>query len=187
MLIRNFFALSLLAASTSILADTADINMRNNSVQLQYVAPTGRDTLGSTELHAGLLYTDNKDGLVDAGILVKGPVGDRSSGITVGVGIKGLVATVNDSNAAALALGGQIRFSLPPGTRLGIVGQLYYSPDIVTYRDAERYIEAVARLEYEVIPQAVAYIGYRRMNFNLENETDGVLDSGLHAGVKMSF
>ena len=61
MLLRNYFALFLLTASTTILADTVDINLRDNSVQLQYAASVGRDSLGTSELHAGLLYTDKND------------------------------------------------------------------------------------------------------------------------------
>lgn len=187
MLLRKLLVLSLLTASTTLLADTVDINLRDSSVQLQYIAPMGRDTLGSSELHAGLLYADNNDRFGDFGILVKGAMGDRSSGATAGVGLKGLLATVNGNSVTALALGGQVRFSLPAVARAGLVGQLYFSPNIVTYRDAERFAEAVARLEYEIIPQATAYLGYRRISFDFVNNTDAVLDTGFHAGVRMSF
>lgn len=187
MFLRIFFGLSLLTASTSILADTVDLNLRDSAVQLQYIAPIGRDSLGSADLHAGLLYTDHQGRYGDFGILVKGPVGNRDAGITAGVGVKGVVATVNDFNTAALALGGQMRFSLPPATRLSIVGELYFSPNIVTYRDAERFVQAGARVEYELIPQARAYIGYRRITFSLVNKTDAVLDTGFNGGVRISF
>lgn len=186
MLFRNLFALSLLATSTSILADTIDINLRDNSVQLQYIAPMGRDTLGSTELHAGFLYNNDNDRFGDFGLLVKGSAG-RGTGITAGVGLKGLVSTVGDKSAAALALGGQIGYVLPAFPRVGIVGQLYFSPNIVTYRDAERFSEGVVRLEYEVIPQASAYLGFRRISFGIINGSDVVLDNGFHAGVRISF
>lgn len=187
MLVRNILAIPLLAASSAILADTVDINLRDDSVQLQYIAPVGRDTLGTSELHAGFLYTKKNDRLGEFGLVVKEAERGSNSGITAGIGLKGLVASVNGDDAIALALGGRVRFSLPPATRLGIVGQLYFSPNIATYRDAERFTEASARLEYEVIPQAVAYIGYRRISFALNAKPDAVLDTGFHAGVRMSF
>ncbi len=186
MSLRSFLALFLLAASTSALADTVDLNLRDSAVQLQYIAPMGRDTLGSSELHAGVLYTDKNGRYGDFGILVKGTVGDRSAGVTAGVGIKGVLATVNDFSAAALALGGQVRYSLP-ATRIGVVGGLYFSPNITTYRDADRFVEAVVQAEYELIPQASAYVGYRRITFTLANDAEAVLDTGFHAGVKISF
>jgi len=187
MLLRNFFALSLLTASTSVLADTIDFNLRDNAVQLQYIAPMGRDSLGSSALHAGFLYTNDHNRFGDFGLLVKGAVGNSDSGVTAGVGIKGLIATVNANDVIAIALGGQVRFAIPPVPRLGIFGQLYFSPNIVTYRDAERVVEAGARAEYELIPQASVYLGYRRISFNLKSKADMVLDTGFHAGVRMSF
>lgn len=187
MLLRNCLALFMLTASTASLADAVDINLRDNSVQLQYVAPMGRDTLGTSELHAGVLYTDNQDRFGDFGLQVKGAVGSWDSGLAAGVGIKGLIATINNSSAAALAIGGQVRYSLPLVAHLGIAGQLYYSPSIVTYRDAEHFVEAVARVEYEVIPQASAYLGFRRISFTIANNTNVVLDNGFHAGVRMAF
>lgn len=187
MLLRNYFALFLLTASTTILADTVDINLRDNSVQLQYAASMGRDTLGTSELHAGVLYTSKNDRFGDFGLVVKEAPGSSDSGVTGGVGLKGVVASVNGNDALALALGGQVHYSLPSAPRLGIAGQLYFSPNIVTYRDADRFIEASARLEFEVIPQAVAYVGYRRISFSLINKPDAVLDTGFHAGVRIAF
>lgn len=187
MLFRNLVALFLLTASTATLADTIDINMRDNAVQLQYIAPVGRDTLGSSELHAGLLYTSDHNRFGDFGILVKGEVGDGSTGVTAGIGLKGVIATVNLNDAVALALGGQVGFAVPSVPRLGIIGQLYFSPNIVTYSDAERFAEADARVEYELIPQASAYIGYRRITVSLKTKSNEVLDTGFHGGVRMSF
>src|SRR3989338_7320567 len=72
MLLRNLLlAFFLLTASSAILADTIDFNMRDNSVQLQYIAPMGRDTLGSSEIHAGFLYTNDQNRYGDIGLLVQ--------------------------------------------------------------------------------------------------------------------
>lgn len=184
MLLRQFFALVLLTTSTAILADTIDFNLRDNSVQLQYIAPMGRDTLGSSELHAGYLYNSNYDQFGDFGLLVKGALGGRASENTAGVGLKGVAASVSGNTALALALGGQIRYSPPSTTHLGIVGQAYFSPNIVTYSDAERFVEASVRVEYELIPQSFAYLGYRNISFSLKSKADVVLDSGFYAGIK---
>lgn len=188
MLLRNIIALILLTVSTTALADNVDINLRDSSVQLQYGSSIGRDSLGTSELHAGILYTNNSDHFGDFGLLVKETAGSSESGITAGVGLKGVFASMGGTNALALALGGQVHYAFPAASRLGLVGQVYFSPNIVTYGDAERFSEGVVRLEYEVIPQAIAYLGYRRISFSLINfNNNAVLDSGLHVGVKISF
>lgn len=188
MLIRNILALALLVAASTALADSVDINLRDSSVQLQYGAPIGRDSLGASELHAGILYTNDNDRFADFGLLVKEMPGSSDSGITAGVGLKGVMASVNNTDAAALALGAQVHYPFPEAPRFALVGRIYFSPNITTYSDAERFTEGTARLEFEVMPQAVAYLGYRRISFSLINFLNSaVLDSGLHAGVKMSF
>jgi hypothetical protein len=192
MLLRRIIALSLFTISTTALADTVDINLRDNSAQFQYRSSMGRDALGKTEFHMGVLYVNNKNLLGDLGVLVKDELGDNAPGFSVGIGIKGVVARVKGNNpavsdASALALGAMVRYSPPTSPRLGIVGQVYLSPNIVTFGDADRYVETNARLEFEVIPQAVAYIGYRRVAFGIKGGPYAILDEGAHLGVRISF
>ena len=198
MLLRRIVAFSLLTASTmaiistTALADTVDITLRDTSAQFQYKSSMGRDALGKTEFHAGVLYVNKNNMMSDFGLVVKDELGGNAPGFSVGVGIKGLVAKVTgdnptDSSATALALGGLVRYSPPAVSRLGIVGQVYFSPNIVTFGDADRYVEAGVRTEFEVIPQAVVYLGYRRIGFGLKTLSYTVLDEGVNLGVRMSF
>jgi YfaZ precursor len=192
MLLRRIVALSLLAVSTTAMADTIDFNLRDTSAQFQYKSSMDRDALGKTEFHLGILYVNKNNLLSDFGVLVKDELGDNAPGFSVGVGIKGLVARVRGdnpttSNASALALGGLVRYSPPPIPRLGIVGQVYLSPSIVTFGDADRYVEIGAQMEYEVIPQSAVYLGYRRIGFGLKAKPYTILDEGFHLGVRISF
>ncbi|MGB7596938.1 MAG: YfaZ family outer membrane protein [Gallionella sp.] len=179
------------AVSTSALADTVDINLRDTSAQFQYISSLGRDPLGNTKFHMGVLYVNRNNMLGDFGLVVQDELGDNAPGFSVGVGIKGLIAKVSNgpiyNNTTAIALGGLVRYSPPATRRLGIVGEVYASPNIVTFGDANRYLEANARLEYEVIPQAVAYIGYRTIQFGLNNQPNTTLDEGVNLGVRISF
>jgi len=198
MSLRRIVALSLLSASTlatvgtTALADTVDINLRDTSAQFQYKSSMGRDALGKTEFHLGVLYVNKNNMLGDFGLLVKDELGGNAPGFSVGVGIKGVVAKVTGksattSNTSAMALGAMARYSPPATPRLGLVGELYMSPNIVTFGDANRYVESDVRLEYEVIPQAVAYLGYRNIQFNINNGPNSTLDEGAFLGVRMSF
>ena len=192
MLLRRIVALSLLTASTTALADILDVTLRDTSAQFQYKSSLGRDALGKTEFHAGFLYANKNNSMADFGLVVKDELGGNAPGYSVGVGLKGLVAKVTgdnptDSTVSALAVGGLLRYSPPTMPRAGIVGQVYFSPNIVTFGDADRFVEAGARIEYEVIPQAVVYVGYRRIGFGLKTQSYAVLDEGFNLGVRMSF
>lgn len=189
----HFVAPSLLAASamaalsTPTMADSLDINLRDTSAQIQYRSPMGRDALGKTEFHVGALYAQHNNTLGDFGVLVKDEVGSSVPGVSVGVGIKGLVAHAAGTNESALALGGMVRYSPPEIHRMGIVGQLYWSPNITTFGDADRYTETGLSVEYDVIPQAAAYLGYRNIQFGLSGTSNITVDEGVFVGVRLSF
>jgi hypothetical protein len=184
--------LSALASVNTAWADAIDINLRDTSAQVQYKSSLGRDPLGKTEFHLGLLYVDKNNLLSDLGVVVKDDIGSKVPGLSVGIGIKGLIAKVRGSNpvnskASALALGALVRYSPSPIPRMGIVGEVYLSPNIVTFGDVNRYSEIVTRVEYEVIPSSTVYAGYRRVSFGLTTQPDAILDKGVYAGVKISF
>jgi YfaZ precursor len=189
MLLRRVVALSLLTLATTAMADTIDLNLRNSSAQFQYSSAMGRDSLGKSELHVGGLYSNSGNShntLGEFGIEVKDEVGSKAPGFSVGIGIKGLVAHTQGTNESGVAMGAMVRYSPPTLSRMGIVGQLYFAPNITTFGDADRYVESVARLEFEVIPSAAAYVGYRDIYFNFNNVSVKV-DQGAFVGVRMSF
>lgn len=190
MLSRNIVALSLLTLSTAAMADSIDLNLRNSSAQFQYSSAMGRDALGKTEFHVGALYSNENHAnntLVDLGVAVKDELGDNAPGFSVGVGLKGLVGHTAGTNESAVAIGGMLRYSPPNLSRMGIVGQVYVAPNITTFGDADRYVETGVRVEYEVIPSAAAYIGYRNIQFNLNTGPNVTVDQGVFVGVRMSF
>jgi hypothetical protein len=187
MWLRHIAVLSFITLSTSVYADAFDINLRDTSAQLQYSAALGHSTLGKSDIHLGYLYTSKSNSFVDFGILVKDEVSANIPGLTAGVGIKGDLAKVNSRNASALALGGMVRYAVPAMPKVGVVGAMFYSPNIVTFGDAESTLESTARVEYEIIPQATAYLGYRKINVKLKNAGEENLDEGVLVGVKLAF
>jgi len=179
-------AVPLLTVSNTAAADTLDINLRDSSAQLRYSASMGRDTLGKSELHLGLLYANKDNFLADFGLQVQDEVGVNSS-VTAGVGIKAVVARTAASDASAVAVGALIGVKPLPDPRLNIVGLVYVSPEILSFGESTRYIETTARVEYEIIPQALAYLGYRSNRFDLKNKFQTKMDDGLMIGLRMTF
>jgi hypothetical protein len=64
---------------------------------------------------------------------------------------------------------------------------VYLSPNIVTFGNADRYVEIQVRGEFEVTPQAVVYLGYRKIGFGIKSRPYTVLDQGFNLGVRISF
>ncbi len=196
MLLRHIFsisvtALTILAFSNSARADALDINLSNDVAQFQYIAPMGDVGQGKSEGHAGFLYNNKDNLLVDAGVLVSNE-GDSPAFASIGIGIKGVAAKIEKNDSAALALGGQIRITPADDRKFAIVARVYFAPDIVTFGDAEKYIETVVRAEYNIMQNASAYVGYRKVTFDVVLPppfpvTEVDLDEGIHVGVRIAF
>ncbi len=191
MLSRNIVALSLLVFGSTAMADTIDLNLRNSAAQLQYATSMGRDSLGKTELQLGALYSNSNNSnntLGDLGIVVKDELGNNAPGWSVGAGIKGLAAHTQNTNESAVAIGGLIKYSPPGLTRLGIVAQLYFAPNITTFGDANRYVEDRLQVEYSIVSNTAAYLGYRNIQFNINSTSSNTtVDEGVFIGVRLTF
>ncbi len=189
MVLRGILTVSLLASSMAASADAIDINLRDNAAQVQYKAAMGGSNLGKAEFHTGVMYSQPNNLMADIGVLVKDDIGGNAPGVSAGVGIKALAARVTPVklSASALAIGGLVRYSPPTARRFGIAGELYVSPNIITFGQADRYLETTVRAEYEMIPQAQVYLAYRKIDFSLTQLGTYTFDQGFNVGVKLSF
>ncbi len=189
MVLRGILAVSLLASSAVANADALDINLRDTAAQLQYKAAMGGSNIGKSEFHMGAIYSQPNNVMGDMGILVKDDIGGNAPGVSAGVGVKVLAARVTPAriSVSALALGGLVRFSPPAERRFGVAAELYLSPSIITFGQADRYLETTVRAEYEMIPQAQVYVAYRKMEFSVKNVGTQSFDQGFNVGVKLSF
>ena len=186
MLLRRIFVLAVLGSSSTVFADAVDVNLSNDVAQFQYLAPAGKVGPGKSEFHIGFLYNDSNNAMGDVGLMVMNNAGE--SDVSFGVGIKAVAVTMNSNHAVTLALGGQVRIAPLPDKKFGIIGNVHLAPDIVTFGDADGYTETGVRVEYEIMQQAAAYAGYRKIKFGGKpGFQDYTLDEGVHIGVRVSF
>lgn len=183
MRLRIFLAALTAGFSGAVAADSIDINLNDDSIQAIYAS-----NWRTAEFNMGLLTnTDQDDWAASAGLLALGEKQTGASRIEGGLGGKIYFADVADQDVLALGLGGEFR-AFPNNGPIGFSGYLYYAPNVVTAMDGERFWEAGARVEFEMVKKtANIYLGYRKMRADLDNGQDVTVDSGLHAGVKITF
>lgn len=182
------FILVLFIMSTSLVAaQTATITLSESSAQLGYSFLVGGSDYGRTEVGMSFLYNDEDAYIADTSLLVFDEVGSKMRGLVVGLGGKIYGASFADQEYLAIGVGGMFRFALPQNKRIifGVDG--YYAPPIVSYLDSDRFWEAAGRVEYEVLPQASAYIEYRRFNVENTNGIDAPLEKGYRVGMEINF
>jgi predicted porin len=193
MILRSAMILSLSVMSSVAMADALDINLNDKAAQVTFSKAAGGNFQGDAAWHVGALYNNDKSNFFDAGLLVKGEEGSIP-GLTLGLGAKALLATINSpaantkNVASALAIGLEVGYVLPTAKKISVVADVYGSLKIVTFNDADRVLQSSVRAEYEVVPQTFAYIGYRYLHATLTADgTDKAIDDGAVFGIKMGF
>lgn len=187
MLLRALVVVPPLLFAHPALADSLDLNLRNDAVEFTY----GR-SYRAAEVTGGALWREKENDsgtrwAAHLGLLASGEQESRASRWQGGVGGRLYFAEAGSSDALALALGGQFRWS-PGDAPIGLGAYGFFAPDIVTGLDAKRFWEAGVRIELEVIRNtANVYVGYRKMEMRLENDADVTLDKGGHVGVRIVF
>jgi hypothetical protein len=186
-------AAGLLLSGAAASAQTLDLNVSNDSALFRYIV---RDTdstgFGNREVDLGLAYTTD-DAIVGMfGAQVVAEAGSRSPGLDAGLGLKLFGANADldeqdDMSLFALTLGGQLHFVPPPVPRIGFSLQGFFSPNVVTFGDADRFSYLSTAVEYRVLPQAMVYLGYRKMRAGLEDGGTATIESGGHLGFQLEF
>ncbi|GAB4508021.1 MAG: hypothetical protein Tsb0026_05740 [Sulfuricaulis sp.] len=183
MRLRIFLAVLAAGFSGVVAADSIDINLNDESIQAIYAT-----NWRTAEFNVGLLTNnDQDDWAASMGLLAKGEQQTGATRTEGGLGGKIYLADVANQDVLALGLGGEFR-TFPNNGPLGFAGYLYYAPDVVTAMDGEKFWEFGARVEFEVVKKSAnIYLGYRKVRADLDDGRDITVDSGLHAGVKITF
>lgn len=201
MLLSRLCVVSLLFISPAAFADSLNVNLNNNAAQFQFNSSASDFIEGNSELHAGVVYNDNSNMFIDAGLMVRGGGEEEGApGLSVGVGVKGVFGSIQPaagvvgsaSTVSGIGVGGELTFALPTTTRVAFVAEYFAAPKIMSFADAQRFNQFGVRVEFEVSPQARVYVGYREIGFGVRNPVAGasgslMLDSGTHLGVIVSF
>lgn len=179
--------LLLSSVSTVALADNIDLNLHEEAVRLTYTAEMKDNGLRGD---LGVLYSEDKDKLDDtlyhAGLGVSGENWSQSGTFDITIGARFYYTTPGNLDLSAMAVGASVRFS--PAHRIGIGGDFYYAPDVTSFQDAEVFQEAGARIDYQILPQAFVYVGYRQIKVDIKDGPNNVeLEDNAHIGIKMLF
>ncbi len=188
--LKAFFAASVLAlVSAGASADQVDVNLSNDTAYMKYASTLNYNGYGRTDMEIGALYTEAGDVMGSFGMFMTGEAGSDVPGLGFGLTVRLYAMNLDapDASLAAVALGGGATYKPAPGSRFGVTAYINYAPNITTFGDAENLMETGLRAEYEVLPGAAAYVGYRLIRTELVGLGDIDLDDGGHVGLRLSF
>lgn len=176
--------------ATSAQASGLDVSLSDKTADFTYLTDSGSLGYGGADIGVGVFYNENSDVLLHGQIMVTGkPLGEKNKGVQFGVGGKVYAGELDDleEDVLAVALGAQLRYLIPAATPVGIMAEVFVAPDITSFSDTESMKEFNFRVELEVMPSTRGYVGYRRLEPELERAGDVELDDEFHVGIRVTF
>lgn len=184
---RYFWGSALFILSGPLTADTLDLALSDQTIEAAYAAPWGRQSSGSNELLAHFLHNNDKDAtLFGGGMRVTNEVGTAFPGLHAALGLEAFAGRGGDEDVLGVAITAGARYTVPAAPRLSLAVNMALAPDVIT-TGAEGLIEYGARVEYDLLPQAVLFLGYRKTAFKMEKGPDITLIDGSHVGLRFKI
>ncbi len=171
-----------LALSVSLFAQhDASVNLNSDDIELDGNVDLGElnqsDYPDIYFLTLGFLDVDNPestDPLLQAGFMLRQNI-TGIDGLKFGIGFKGTYTKAARHTHAAVPVGVELAYTLPIDFALPIIvsGSLDYAPSVLSFKDADRYMEKRLELGIQVIEQGTIFVGYRKINTDFESHLGG--------------
>ena len=187
---NRVFLLVLSAAVLPPAAQAADFEVALSSETAQFTFRSDSSLIGwgGSDLALGMYYTEESD-YVFQGSLLQMRQASAENPLTLGVGVKAYLGTIDepDEDVGALAIGGQIRYTIAGTMPVAIYLEGHYAPDITSFSGADELSDYTFGVQIEALPQTTAFFGVRNFRIEIDGEDYDVDDDNLHAGIRLTF
>lgn len=183
--------LALFFVNTSVFAQGIRIQLANESARFMFFTEAFGQDFGRLEVEAGFMYTEEnatniRNDVANLGILVRGE--SLSAPLEVSIGFRGYIANVADIyDVGAITIGGDLRLKPESWQGLGLGINFHKAPSVVSYMDAEGFMEYGASLSFDITPQATMALGYQYVETTISGVGDIEIDKGVYFSVDLLF
>jgi hypothetical protein len=191
MKLNRFICLCLLGiayVSTSS-ANDFEAALSSETAQFTFRSDSSLIGWGGSDLSFGLFYNEDDDFIGQVGLLQMRQASEDNP-LTFGVGVKGYLGTLDDVDQDVLAfgIGGEIRYTIPGTMPMAVYLRGYIAPEITSFSDTEEVTDFQLGFQIEALPQTIAFVGIRRLEFETDDEGDYEADDdNVHFGVRLTF
>ncbi|MEM7259077.1 MAG: YfaZ family outer membrane protein [Pseudomonadota bacterium] len=171
-------------------ASGTDLSLSNESANIEVFGPMRGLIENGGLASIGFLYNDLDDVIGHLKLVAVGTQTNTRVPYQLAFGLKGYVGEMSDPSldVGALAIGGSINIQYPFGYNpLDLNVEAFFTPGITTFGDTESVIEINTRLSIEIVPQAKAFVGYRRLQIEDDSNVAWELDDNVHFGIRLQF
>jgi len=185
-----------LVLGTSILSATnmAQINVNNNTLGLkgEYEINELYDLSNDAKYSVTLEYlssedtaaNENTDRIINLGLKIMNPY-INDYGVSFGMGMNAI--WVNNYSKTFIATPLSVFADYAISEEFTVDASFSYSPKILSYSDATNYREFTTKLNYKVIDNGFAYLGYRDIKTKYDDDKSLKFDNSLFFGYKVQF
>jgi hypothetical protein len=193
MVIMKKIILSLVAASALAMANNqVELNINNDTVEvngdiyLNDIYEVSNDS--NYYFTASYLSSSQEPGdrqtLVTAGLKILNPF-VNDNGLSLGLGIKGVVADNSSQTFAAIPLGLFIKYEL--NEKIQFNANMNYAPQTLSFSDAKAYREFKLTADYKVLENGYVFVGSRYIKTSYDKSIDLTYDKSMFFGYKVQF
>lgn len=178
---------SLFAMNTSALAAGIDTSINNDNVRLALNWDNPKAGPRNLEREVAIYYGTNSTMAGTVGLMVIGETGNRSNPLEFAMGAKALIINAPTGGVSGLALGFDMRYYPASINRMAVVGNFYYSPDVIAFGPATAIVDSHLRVEYQVMAYAFAHIGMRNFYAKHPGGDINVTNNQVMIGFRLLF
>ena len=171
-------------------ASGTDLSLSNESANIEVFGPMQAIIERGGLASIGFLYNDLDDVVGHLKLVAVGTQTNTRVPYQLAFGLKGYAGEISDPSldVGALAIGGSINVQYPFGYNpIDLNVEAFFTPGITTFGDTASVIEINTRLSIEIVPQAKAFVGYRLLEIEDENNLNWELDDNVHFGIRLQF
>ena len=178
----------LVAVSTASASDF-EAALSSETAQFTFRSDSSVIGWGGADLGLGLFYNDESDFIAQAS-LIQMRQASEDNPLTFGVGVKSYLGVLDDidQDVFAVGIGGEVRYTIPGTMPMAVYLRATYAPEITSFLDAEEVIDYQLGFQIEILPQTMAFVGVRHLEFETDDEGSyDADDDNIHFGVRLTF
>jgi len=191
MLRKALITIAALLPASNVLSAGLDLKLSSETAEITFLTQSATFGYGGADIGIGLFLNEKDDFLAHGSILVSGSGTGDVRALHFGVGGKIYAGRLdfepNNQSGGAVAVGGNLRYVFPSSTPFAILAEGFWAPKVTSFSDFDGIVEYRFAFELEVTPSARAYIGYRKLEVELDTGFKYDADDNAHIGVRFAF
>ena len=188
LLSRLLALLLFLGGTTSVMASDFEAALSSKTAQFTFRSDSSVIGWGGADLSLGFFYNEESDVIAQVGLMQMRQA-SKNNPLTFGVGVKGYLGKLDNINRDILAfgIGGEIRYTIPGTTPMAIYLRGIYAPEITSFSDSEEVVDYLLGFQIEALPQTIAFVGWRHLEFKTDLGDYEADDDKVQIGVRLTF